>query len=360
MSCAARCVLLATVLAPAMSMGASFDCARAASPVERSICADKVVSELDDHMGRYYAGAQLALKESASCLQADQRDWLGRRNQCADRNCLENAYLDRLAELDALQPGASAIKGDMLPHRPGLVWIVPPAADKVAAPANPKAVPDQLHGVLLDEVAGGDGFVMRGAGGERRLVVPLMFIEPATAQRLSMLAREPDVTFIVRGHVAADGGRKYFEPSRCTFIHRVNAPFEGRIFPDPARAPAGFKPHELAFATPKDGVARIEFRSVPFYAVILRTAERCSIKETERAQVQALFASSKVFATRHGCDDSVEENITYTNVDPKWGFLAVYGGATEGEAREFLKKVNALGRFPGANVRRMQAVLVYP
>ena len=51
---------------------------------------------------------------------------------------------------------------------------------------------------------------------------------------------------------------------------------------------------------------------------------------------------------------------TYTNVDPKYGFLAVYAGATESEAREFLKKVNALDRFKGANVRRMQAVLAYP
>jgi hypothetical protein len=107
-------------------------------------------------------------------------------------------------------------------------------------------------------------------------------------------------------------------------------------------------------------VARAEFRSVPFHAVILRTAARCSVKEAERREVQALFPSRKVFFPRSGCDDSPEENIAYTNVDDKFAFLAVYAGATEPEAREFLKQVKALGRFPGANVRRMQAVLLYP
>jgi uncharacterized protein len=338
---------------------AGFDCARASNATERAICASPRLSELDEYLARYYAAARMALGHAEACLRADQQEWLHRRNQCAGPGCIENAYMDRLAELDPLQPGATALRKETLPERPGLVWIVPPAADKVAAPANPKAVRGFLRGVLLDEVADGDGFVVRSASGERRLVVPLMFLEAATAERLSALAREPDVTFMASGHVATDGGRRDFEPSRCTFVHRENAPLEGRIFPGPAPHP-GFKPHELAFATPRDGVARAEFRSVPFHAVILRTAARCSVKEAERREVQALFPSRKVFFPRSGCDDSPEENIAYTNVDDKFAFLAVYAGATEPEAREFLKQVKALGRFPGANVRRMQAVLLYP
>jgi hypothetical protein len=201
---------------------------------------------------------------------------------------------------------------------------------------------------------------VRSGTGERRLVVPLMFIESETADRLSAFARERDATFRVRGHVAADGGRKFFEPSRCIFIHRVKAPVVGQVLSDPNQPHVGFKPHQLAFTTPKDEVARGEFRSAPFYAVILKTGIRCRIAESERLQAQALFPANKVFSTHFGCEDSPEEHVTYANVDAQWGFLAAHAGANEAQAQELLARVKGSGRFPGANIRRMQAVLVYP
>ena len=353
---------IACLLAPSLAVGASFDCTRAATPVERLICTDTALSTLDEHLGRYYAAATVFVKEAQACLRADQQAWLQKRNRCRDEGCLKALYLDRLAELDGMQPGATAIKETILPRRAALVWIIPPAADKVAAPPNPRAAPGEFSGAIIDEVATGDGFVVRAPSGERRLLVPAMFLEGATQAQLSAFASEKAATFVVRGHMAVDGGRKYFEPGACTFIHRAVAvaAAEGRIFADPAQQHPGFKPHQLAFATPKDGVARTEFRSAPFQAVILKSAPRCTIGEAERLEVQKLFPSNKVFTTRFGCEDDVEEHVTYTNADPKWGFLAVHAGATEAEAREFLRKVNALGRFPGANVRSMQAVLVYP
>jgi hypothetical protein len=137
---------------------------------------------------------------------------------------------------------------------------------------------------------------------------------------------------------------------------------QGKVQPDPATPCTGgtFKPHELCFATPTDGVARAEYLSEAFYAVILKTADRCSIPEEERLEVQALFQSGKVFSMRFMCDDDVEENIGYTNVNDKYGFLAVYAGLTMKEAKARLAEVKATGRFPGANIRKMQAKLVYP
>jgi hypothetical protein len=134
---------------------------------------------------------------------------------------------------------------------------------------------------------------------------------------------------------------------------------QGKVLPDPAVSCEVFKPHNLCFETPKDGVARGEYFSEPFYAVILRTAERCSIPEEERLQTQALFPRSKVFSMRFECTD-VEEFITYTNVNDKFAFLAVYAGVTLNEASKRLAEVKATGRFPGANIRKMQAVLVFP
>ena len=47
---------------------ASFPCEKAATSVEKSICADKAVSELDEHLGRYYSAARAALGSGKSCL----------------------------------------------------------------------------------------------------------------------------------------------------------------------------------------------------------------------------------------------------------------------------------------------------
>jgi len=76
-------------------------------------------------------------------------------------------------------------------------------------------------------------------------------------------------------------------------------------------------------------VARDEFRSAPFYAVILKGAPPCAAAQKERA------------------------------VTPRVGFIAVYAGDTEQQGQAFLATVKETGRFPGANLRRMQAMLVY-
>jgi len=140
----------------------------------------------------------------------------------------------------------------------------------------------------------------------------------------------------------------------------VLADSQGKVHPEPGASCRGFKPHHLCFDLPDDGVARAEYASQPFYAVILKTAARCSISENERLGVQALFPLSKVFAERFQCHDDVEESIRYTNVNEKVGFLAVHAGGTLKEANERLAQVRATGRFPGANMRRMQAVFVFP
>src|SRR5262249_11519584 len=134
---------------------------------------------------------------------------------------------------------------------------------------------------------------------------------------------------------------------------------QGKVQPDPQKSCRGFKPHELCFERPRDGLARTEYLSEPFYAVILKTTEPCTVTEEERLQAQALFPRSKVFSMRLQFDDNIEENITYTNLDTRLAFLAVHAGPTLEKANNRLAEVNATGRFPGANIRKMQAKLVY-
>ena len=134
----------------------------------------------------------------------------------------------------------------------------------------------------------------------------------------------------------------------------------GEVCSDPehpeACSPASF--HNQPFVFPNDGIARAEFKSEPFYAIVLKTAEPCAITDDELRWMQKLYHYNKVFASRFGCQD--EEVIRYTNINEKFGFAAVYAGDTLTKAKKLLKVVRLDKAFPGANIRKMQAVLVYP
>lgn len=207
-------------LLPAVTTAASFACDKASSAVERSICDDAELSDLDDQLARYFAASREALKMANTCLVADQRHWLRtRRNTCTDAPCLRSAYRARLAELDALQPGASALKWD-LPAVPALVWILPAAEDTVAAPPlkNPEAL--EVLGTLRSEQPDGDGYLIDAANGDKHLVVMSMFIDDATAM-LDTLAKDSGATYRVRGQRARDGEQRNFDPGSCRYVYRM-------------------------------------------------------------------------------------------------------------------------------------------
>jgi hypothetical protein len=117
-----------------------------------------------------------------------------------------------------------------------------------------------------------------------------------------------------------------------------------------------FEPYDLPFRLPQNAVI---YDSELFYAIILRSvpspAENCDnyIPEPERMAAQMLFINNKVFTSR-----CVEPGrVSYSNTNPHAQFMAVYAGLTPAEANRMLAKVKATGKFPGANVRRMRAVM---
>jgi hypothetical protein len=186
------------------------------------ICSDAVVSEFDEHLSRYYQAAMTSLGNAKQCLKADQRSWIARvRDQCKDRDCLERVYLTRLAELDGLQPGMATIKNISLPHGPQLVGILAPAEDQVAAPLNPKAQVIELRGRIVDDVSGGDGYLLRTEQQRNYLLRPLMFIEGTDADMLASAARERQSTFLVRGYVDNNETPPAIDVSRCAYIYRL-------------------------------------------------------------------------------------------------------------------------------------------
>nr|WP_179221826.1 lysozyme inhibitor LprI family protein [Inquilinus limosus] len=83
-------VLLAGVASPALA----FDCAKARTPLEKTICADPAARQADDAMGAAYIAVQAASgKAESQALLRNQRAWLQRRQSvCRDWSQTEPVF----------------------------------------------------------------------------------------------------------------------------------------------------------------------------------------------------------------------------------------------------------------------------
>ena len=103
------CWILATLTLLGMpssaARAASFDCAKASSRVEKLICSDSELSQMDEAMAAAYG----ALDKSAN-LRRDQREWVKWRNACSAAECVRATYQSRLAALMGAALAASPSK----------------------------------------------------------------------------------------------------------------------------------------------------------------------------------------------------------------------------------------------------------
>jgi uncharacterized protein len=88
--------------APAAA-GASFDCGKATTPIEKTICADPALATLDGRLASVYAQA----KKNVDAKYLGQARWLRvERNGCSTRkdlgSCLSFAYNERIRVLESL------------------------------------------------------------------------------------------------------------------------------------------------------------------------------------------------------------------------------------------------------------------
>jgi uncharacterized protein len=110
-----RFLLLCVAAVPAFA--ASFDCRKAAAPVEKTICASPRLSALDEELAAAYAAA----RRSNPSVRDEQKTWIADdRGACAadDAECLEASYLTRIAAL-RLAGRALFAKQKVPPHVAG-------------------------------------------------------------------------------------------------------------------------------------------------------------------------------------------------------------------------------------------------
>ncbi len=83
------------------SYGASFDCSKAATLVEKAICNDSKLSDLDDLLMQSYKKA-LANSTDPDVIKSQQKEWLKNvRNKCQDSDCIKRVYEERISSLNS-------------------------------------------------------------------------------------------------------------------------------------------------------------------------------------------------------------------------------------------------------------------
>lgn len=79
-------------------IAAGFDCTKASNTVEKLVCSDEKLSQLDDELTDVY---KQAIKNSPN-LKKEQINWLKTVRKCKDVGCITNLYNSRLLELGSL------------------------------------------------------------------------------------------------------------------------------------------------------------------------------------------------------------------------------------------------------------------
>ena len=142
---------------------ASFDCAKAKTKIDKLVCGDPKLSDLDEKLIALY-NKVLALSPVPEDPKQEQREWVkDPRNLCKNADCLERAYTNRISDLQE--------QLEKLPFKPVLdkpLIVLPSsqtAEDRDAAakigPAIVKKEPLELIGrVSEDHDAAGANFAI--------------------------------------------------------------------------------------------------------------------------------------------------------------------------------------------------------
>ncbi len=80
--------------------GASFNCTKASTKVEKMICADAQLSQLDSDMGSTYKKVSQTLEEK-NLLLSTQRIWLKERETCDTSDCILESTKERMIEIES-------------------------------------------------------------------------------------------------------------------------------------------------------------------------------------------------------------------------------------------------------------------
>jgi uncharacterized protein len=85
---------------------ASFDCQIASSRIEKAICSDTRLNDLDNQLGYLYREVKNSIGNPHYVDQfvGESRKWLKARNRCRNKDCIRQKYHNRITQLQSMLP----------------------------------------------------------------------------------------------------------------------------------------------------------------------------------------------------------------------------------------------------------------
>lgn len=91
-----------------ITIAASFNCEKAKTKIEKIICSNDPLNQLDENLLISYKVA-LGLTEDKGTLKKNQLAWLSKmRNKCKDNICLERVYREQIGNLNSISSSEMA------------------------------------------------------------------------------------------------------------------------------------------------------------------------------------------------------------------------------------------------------------
>ena len=119
-------ILIACISLPVLGAhAASFDCAKAASAVEKMICDDPILSQADEHLAKAYLQA-IAATLAPRSLRGEQLRWLTERNTAKTIDDLRDSYRRRIAILGTQATEWQSVRREVSEQAARESCIVPP------------------------------------------------------------------------------------------------------------------------------------------------------------------------------------------------------------------------------------------
>lgn len=137
-----RHLILALLIVSPLAQATSFDCKKASTFVEKTICASPLLGKLDDALTENYS-AMLAtdLGDGGASLKKEQRAWIGQRNKCTTEQCLIDLYRKRVDDV-CEAPVVSGMHASCVQSSDISAGPTSPAASTAAKPVKAPAGTD--------------------------------------------------------------------------------------------------------------------------------------------------------------------------------------------------------------------------
>lgn len=129
---AASMVFAITLLGAGGAAAASFDCRKAARPIEHTICNDPTLNALDSQLQAAYLGA-IDRSNHPQAVTDNQRGWIRQRDACADAKCMTAAYERQIARLSKISDEPAICFGGTTPEVNGCMAEYSHRADRELA-----------------------------------------------------------------------------------------------------------------------------------------------------------------------------------------------------------------------------------